>query len=40
MGFGEMGYWDNDKIHLDSEVNEPVSFLLFFQHSTIPLFQV
>jgi hypothetical protein len=38
LGFGEMGYWDNDKIHLESEVDELVSFLLFFQHSNIPTF--
>jgi len=31
-----MEYWDNDKIHLESEVNKPVSFLFFFN---IPIFQ-
>jgi len=37
MRFGEMGYWEIDKISLDSEVNKRVSFIQY-QHSNIPLF--
>ncbi len=28
MGFGEMGYWDIDKIPLDREVNKRVFFFI------------
>ena len=37
MRFGEMGYWEIDKIALDSEVNKRVSFIQY-QHSNIPPF--
>jgi len=36
MRFGEMGYWEIDKIALDSEVNKRVSFIQYFSTQLAP----